>query len=125
MTYDEHLAQANRFIDDSLTLRQQGSGMLAAEAIWGAAIQAMAAVSHAQSQDGHRHPQRGGFIRNLSRQYDLSPSLESGFGAVQNRLHNHFYTGRMNPQQLDEDMEHGIVFVQQMLNIARQNRNPG
>ena len=125
MTYDEHVAQASRFIDDSFTLRQQDSGMLAAEAIWGAAIQAMAAVTHAQSQDGHRHPQRGGFIRNLSRQYDLSPSLESGFGAVQNRLHNHFYTGLLTPQQFSESMEHGIAFVRQMLDIARQNRNPG
>ena len=99
--------------------------MLAAEAIWGAAIQAMAAVSHAQSQDGHRHPQRSGFIRNLSRQYDLSPSLESGFGTAQNRLHNHFYTGLLTSQQFAESMEHGIAFVQQMLDIAQQNRNPG
>ena len=65
------------------------------------------------------------FIRNLSRQYDLSPSFESGFGTAQNRLHNHFYTGLLTSQQFAESMEHGIAFVQQMLDIAQQNRNPG
>ena len=99
--------------------------MLAAEAIWGAAIQAMSSVSHAQSQDGHRHPQRGGFILNLSRQYDLSPSLESGFRIAKDRLHNHFYTGLLNSQQLGEYLEDGVVLVRQLLDIARQNRNPG
>ncbi len=125
MTYDEHVAQANRFIADSHTLRQQGSGMLAAEAIWGAAIQAMAAVSHTRTRDDRRHPQQLDFILLLTRQYILSPSLEAGFGTVRDRLHNHFYTGRLNLQQLAENSERGIAFVQQMLNIARQNRNPG
>ena len=99
--------------------------MLAAEAIWGAAIQAMAAVSHAQSQDGHRHPQRARFIHSLSGQYKLSPTLESGFGTVKDRLHNHFYTGLLNSHQLAEYLEDGIAFVQQMMSIARQNCNPG
>ena len=125
MNYDEHVAQTNRFIDESRTLWQQDSGMLAAEAIWGAAIQAMAAVSHAQRQDGHRHPQRVRYIHNLSRQHNLSPSLEGGFGIVKDQLHNHFYTGLLNPQQLAEDMDSGISFVRQLLNIARQNRTGG
>ena len=83
----------------------------------------MAAVSHAQRQDGHRHPQRVRYIHNLSQQHNLSPSLEEGFETVKDRLHNHFYTGLLNPQQLAEYMEKGTSFVQQLLNVARQNHN--
>lgn len=125
MTYEEHLTQANKFISDSFALHEQGSGMLAAEAVWGAAIQAMGAVSHARRRDDRRHPQQLDFILRLSRQHNLSPSLEEGFETVKDRLHNHFYTGLLNPQQLAEYMEKGISFVQQLLNIARQNRNLG
>lgn len=99
--------------------------MLAAEAVWGAAIQAMAAVSHSQRQDDRRHPQQGRFIINLSHQYDLALGLATGFRTVRDRLHNHFYTGLLNPQQLAEYTESGIVFVRQLLSIARQNRNEG
>ena len=125
VTYDEHIAQVNRFISDSFTLRQQGSGMLAAESVWGAAIQAMAAIDHALTPGSQRHPQHENFIINLPQHDSLTLELRRRFRVVKNRLHNHFYTGRLTAGQFDESMESGNVLVRQLLGIAERIRNPG
>lgn len=125
VTYDEHIAQVNSFISDSFTLRQQGSGMLAAESVWGAAIQAMSAIDHALTPGSRRHPQQERFIIGLSQHDSLTLELIRGFRVVKNRLHNHFYTGRLNAWQFDEYMENGNVFVRQLLEIAERIRDPG
>ena len=125
MIYEEHLIEASRFISDSFALRQRGSGMLAAEAVWGAAIQAMAAVEHARNPGSRRHPQQERFIINLLRQHNLPPNLRQGFIIVRDRLHNHFYTGRLDALQFSEYMDRGNVFVRQLLEIAERIRNLG
>ena len=79
VTYDEHIVQVNSFISDSFTLRQQGSGMLAAESVWGAAIQAMAVIDHALIPGSRRHPQQERFIIGLSQQDSLTLELIRGF----------------------------------------------
>lgn len=81
----------------------------------------MAAVEHAHSADGRRHPQQESFVINLSQGNNLTPALGYGFGIVRDRLHNHFYTGRLNTSEFEEYMESGNVFVRQLLNIAGQN----
>ena len=125
MIYDEHIARASRFIGDSSMLQQTGSDMLAAESVWGAAIQAMAAVEHTRSRDSRRHPQEKRFIINLSQRNNLTPELGYGFDIVRDRLHNHFYTGRLNTNEFEEYMETGKVFVRQLLHIAERNSNLG
>ena len=125
VTYDEHIAQVNSFISDSFMLRRQGSGMLAAESVWGAAIQAMAVIDHALTPGSRRHPQHESFIINLSQHDSLTLELIRGFRVVKSRLHNHFYTGRLNAWQFDEYMENGNVFVRQLLDIAERIRNLG
>ena len=95
--------------------------MLAAEAVWGAAIQGMAAVSHAQGPTSGRHPQQERFIINLSHQYNLTPALGVGFRIARDRLHNHFYTGLLNAERLAEHLENGRIFVRQLLDIAGEN----
>lgn len=125
MTYEEHLIETGRFISDSFMLRQRGSGMLAAESVWGAAIQAMAAVEHARNPASRRHPQQERFIINLLRQHSLPPSLWQGFIIVRDRLHNHFYTGQLDTLQFSEYMDRGNVLVRQLLEIAERIRNPG
>lgn len=42
--------------------------------------------------------------------------------AVRNDLHNHFYTGRLNAQDLAERLAVGIAFVNTMLNLAERER---
>ena len=125
MTYEEHLIETGRFISDSFMLRQRGSGMLAAEAVWGAAIQAMAAVEHARNPSSRRHPQQERFIINLLRQHNLPPNLRQGFIIIRDRLHNHFYTGQLDTLQFSEYMDRGNVFVRQLLEIAERIRNLG
>ena len=125
VTYDEHIAQVNSFISDSFTLRQRGSGMLAAESVWGAAIQAMAVIDHALTPGSRRHPQQERFIIGLSQQDSLTLELIRGFRVVKSRLHNHFYTGRLDAWQFDEYMEKGNIFVRQLLGIAERIRNLG
>ncbi len=120
MTYNEHIAQVNRFLYESLELLRRRSDMLAAEAVWGAVIQAMAAVSHALGERGH--PRRLAFILGLEGRYNAAPRLTSGFRAAQRKLHNHFYTGRLRGQDLEEAIGQGRTLISQLLDIAEQER---
>ena len=118
MTVDEHIIQANSFISDSLALQQQGSGMLAAEAVWGAIWQAVAATSHTLGTDEQRHPRHSRAVFALFAQHNLTATFEVGFRDAKDRLHNHFYTGQLNPAQFEIFIGEGRGFVRQLLAVS-------
>ena len=118
MTVDEHIIQANSFISDSLTLQQQGSGMLAAEAVWGAVWQAFAAASHTLGTDEQRHPRHSRAVLTLFAQHNLTATLEGRFRDAKDRLHHHFYTGQLSATQFEILIEEGRGFVRQLLALA-------
>ena len=118
MTIDEHIIQANSFISDSLALQQQGSGMLAAEAVWGAVWQAVAAASHTLGADEQRHPRHSRAVLTLLERHNLTATLERGFRDARDQLHNHFYTGQLSAAALAQAIEDGRGFVRQLLALA-------
>lgn len=118
MTVDEHITQANSFISDSLALQQQGSGMLAAEAVWGAIWQAVAAISHTLGTDEQRHPRHSRAVFALFAQHNLTATFELGFRDAKDRLHNHFYTGQLSATALAGSIEDGRNFVRQLLAVS-------
>ena len=72
---------------------KEGMGMVAAEAVWGAAAQAIWAANHSLTS---RHPSRNRdrdvIISRLGDKYGLRSELDIGLKSVTNELHNHFYT---------------------------------
>ena len=118
MTVDEHVDQAHSFISDSLALQQQGSGMLAAEAVWGAAVQAIAAVSHTLGTDVRRHPRQSNAIEQLFERHNLAAAFEIDFTNARNRLHNHFYTGQLSDEEFEGAIEDGRSLVHWLLSLA-------
>ena len=118
MTIGEHIAQANSFVNDSLALQQQGSGMLAAEAVWGAVLQAVGALSHTLGTDDQRHPLRSRAIFALFEQHNLLVAFRGEFEDARDELHNHFYTGQLSAAALAESIEAGRGFVRRLLALA-------
>lgn len=118
MTVDEHITQTNNFISGSLALQQQGYGMLAAEAVWGAVVQAVVVVSHTLGTDDQRHPPHSRVIFALFEQHNLPAAFRGEFEDARDKLHNHFYTGRLSDAALWEAIEQGRSFVRQLLAVS-------
>ena len=99
-----------------------GMDMAAAECVWGAAVQV---IDAAYRQHPPRHPQnreRTLTVSLLAERYQQTNELIDGFMAVRNDLHNHFYTGRLDAQDLAERLAVGIAFVNTMLRLAERER---
>ena len=118
MTIDEHIIQANSFISDSLALQQQGSGMLAAEAVWGAVVQAVAVVSHTLGTDVRRHPLQSNAIEQLFARHNLAAAFANDFINAKDRLHNHFYTGQLNAAEFAVFIDEGRSLVRRLLAVS-------
>ena len=121
MTYQEHIEAAEIFLLAADILKEDGMGMITAEAVWGAAAQAIWAANHSLTR---RHPSgnrdRDMIISHLGDKYDLRSELDIGLKSVTNELHNHFYTGRLSETDLALHLRIGETFVNQMLDVARR-----
>jgi hypothetical protein len=118
--YHEHIEVAEAFLLAADMLQEVGMGMIAAEAVWGAAAQVIWAANHSLTP---RHPNgnrdRVAITSRLGDKYGLRSELDLGFNSVAHRLHNHFYTGRMNQQDLELHLGIGEFFVNRMIRLAR------
>ena len=120
MTYQEHILAAETFLQGEKLLSELGMTMLAAEAVWGAVIQVLDAVNH---QIGSRHTsnnqERQLIIAYLESKYGFD-NLIDDFKNVINRLHNHFYTGRLSDMDAYLSAKAGVHFVNLMIELAKR-----
>ena len=98
--------------------------MAAAEVVWGAAIQVIDATNH---QMGARHTStnrdQAQIIEYLENKYGPE-SLNAGFASVKDKLHNHFYTGRLSSEELPLHLDTGIAFVNRMIELSEMEGLP-
>ena len=98
MNYERHIAAAESFLREEGRLSNDGgAGMLSAEAVWGAAVQVINAINHAQgSRRAHvnKNYERLQIIQDMEIKYGVA--LAVGFNTVLNDLHNHFYGGHLS-----------------------------
>lgn len=124
MTYEEHISAAKSFLVAEDLLIQSEMYMVAAEVVWGATVQVIDAINH---QLGARHTSnnrnRAQIVEYMENKYGPE-SLNAGFASVKNRLHNHFYTGRLSSQELPLHLEAGIAFVNRMIELSEIEGSP-
>ena len=120
MNYERHIAAAESFLREEGRLSNDGgSGMLSAEAVWGAAVQVINAVNHAQgSRRAHvnKNYERLQIVHGLQAKYGVA--LNVGFSAALGDLHNHFYGGHLSESDLADSLMLGIGFVSTMIELA-------
>ncbi len=118
--YQEHIEAAETFLLAVDILKEAGMGMVAAEAVWGAAAQAIWAANHSLTP---RHPSRNrdrdAIISRLGDKYGLRNELDLGLKSVTGSLHNHFYTGILSDHDLELNLGIGETFVNRMIRLAR------
>ena len=125
MNYEDHVAAARTFLSAAEILSESGMGMAAAEMVWGAAVQAIDAANHrimATSRHAGVNRDRRRVVERIGRAHEVYEELVRGFGVAANWLHNHFYTGRLSPEVLEENMRLGVSFARLMLELADSSR---
>ena len=122
MNYERHIEAVQSFLREEARLAKDGgAGMLSAEAIWGAAVQVVNAVHHAQgSPRAHvnKNYERYQIIYDLEAKYGVA--LYSGFDAAIKDLHNHFYGGHLTQTDLANALMLGRDFVTAMIELAER-----
>ena len=102
MNHAEHIEVADLCLHHAPPLAESGAGVLAAEAMWGAAAHVIDAANHARGVN--RHPgsnrDRISVLRYFEEKYDLETDLINPFKFSVLRLHNHFYTARLSDVEL-------------------------
>ena len=120
MNYERHIEAAETFLREEARLSNDGgSGMLSAEAIWGATVHAINAVNHAQgSPRAHvnKNHERQQTVRGLEAKYGAA--LYGGFTTTLKDLHNHFYGGHLSETELTHSLIVGRDFVTDMIELA-------
>ena len=122
MNHAEHIEVVELCLYHAESLAESGAGILAAEAMWGAAIHAIDAINHARRVNRHagNNRDRRNILRLLEEKYDLESQLARSFMGAPTKLHNHFYTGRLSDTELEEHLEAGRAFVSTMIEISAQ-----
>ena len=121
MNYAEHIAAAESLTREAEQLPNAGgSGMLAAEAIWGATAQVVNAINHARGsrrRHANNNRERRRTITYLESKY-TNDEIRSGFEVALGKLHNHFYGGHLDEVELSESLESGREFIATMIELA-------
>ena len=120
MNHAQHIEAVDLCLYHVAPLAESGAGVLAAEAMWGAAVHVIDAVNHARRVN--RHPgsnrDRRNILRYLEEKYNLGSWLTAHFRFWLLNLHNHFYTGRLSEVDLREHLEKGRAFVATMIELS-------
>lgn len=121
MRAEEHITAAREFLAAERLLTDRWLGMIAAESMWGAAVQAIDALMHLDGQ-GHadRNRARERIIQNLIGAGVLDKERLDDFQYVLISLHNHFYTVRLSPGALAMNLRIGRGFVNSLLAAAER-----
>ena len=120
MNHEDHIAAARMFLSAAEILSGLGMGMAAAEMVWGASVHAIDAANHRMIATRHagNNRDRRRILERLERAHGAEGELVSGFRAVSSKLHNHFYTGNLSSERLEQEMRNGMLFATRMLELA-------
>ena len=124
MNYEDHVDAARMFLSAAEILSEMDMGMAAAEMVWGAAVHAIDAASHRMAITRHAgsNRDRRRVVQRMGQARGVEKEVSDGFSAVTNGLHNHFYTGRLSADELEENMRLGVSFANRMLELADSQR---
>ena len=124
MNYEGHVAAARMFLSAAEILTELDMGMAAAEMVWGAAVQAIDAASHRMAITRHAgsNRDRRRVVQRMGQARGIEEELYDSFRIVVGKLHNHFYTGRLSAEELEENMRLGVSFPNLMLELADSPR---
>ena len=125
MNYEDHVSAARMFLSAAEILSESGMGMAAAEMVWGAAVQAIDAANHsmaATTRHASANRDRRRVLQRIGRSRGIVEELYDGFRIAVSDLHNHFYTGRLPADELEESMRIGVSFARLMLELADSSR---
>ena len=125
MNYMEHIEVAEKFLDAVDILTDLGQDRVAAEVVWGAAIQAIDAANHRRTSRHAQHRERTAVVNRLQDKYGLHSELTYGFNVTRGSLHNHFYTGRLSESEIEAALVEGRRFVSAMIELAHRERADG
>ena len=119
MDYAQHIAEAHLCLASEPLLMESGSRLVAAEAIWGAAVQVIDAANHARGVNRHptNNARRTYILEQLEDEFDLGDELSNGLRVATRRLHTHFYRGHLNDDQLRTSIEEGRDFINRMIEL--------
>ena len=120
MIASEHVATARRMSDLSDRLLADNDKMLAAEALWGAAIHAVNAVAMQRNLSHGNYRRKLAAVRLLSGYPDGRTDLTEGFLMARTRLHVYFDKAHLTDQQLLASMDAVRDFVTRMLAMDGQ-----
>ena len=120
MNYEDHVATTRTFLSAAEILSEMDMGMAAAEMVWGAAVHAIDAASHRMLIPRHAgsNRDRRRIVQRVGRARGIEEELYDGFRIVVGKLHNHFYTGRLSAEELEENMRLGVSFANLILELA-------
>ena len=118
MTVEEHLATALRLMELSDQLLSDDDKILAAEALWGAAIHSVNAVAIQRGLHCGKYSHKLAAVRTLSNSLDGTLDLTGGFLTARTRLHVYFDKAHLSDRQLLDSVETVKRFVNEMLSIA-------
>ena len=124
MTEEEHVSVVEMLLETATTLSRTPSTALASgELVWGAVIHSCAVLSHRHWAGRRpRHPRQGKDLERLLTEITgdetVRASLIDGLDIAQKRPHNHFYTGQLSDERLQQYLAIGVDFSRQLLQIA-------
>ena len=123
MEADEHIRLAREFIADAVWLEARGNHRLAAEGIWGAALYAIAAGRHRRGMRHGNIREMASFAAAIAADNPRMP--ETGWQAVKDKLHNHFYTNRLSAEEAARRLAMGREFAAGLLQAAERGEQAG
>jgi len=123
MNYTQHIAEAELCLASATLLMESGSKLVAAEAVWGAAVQVINAANHARGANRHptNNPRRFYIVEQLQSRYGLDDDLGKALRGVIRQLHTHFYLGNLSDSELRESLSDGRDFVNLMIELLSQD----
>lgn len=123
MNYTQHIAESELCLASAALLMESGSKLVAAEAVWGAAVQVINAANHARGANRHptNNPRRFYVVEQLQNRYGLDADLSKALLGIIRQLHTHFYLGNLSDSELRESLSDGRDFVNLMIELLSQD----
>ena len=120
MTSGEHRATALRLLELSDRLLADDDKILAAEALWGAAIHEVNAVAILRGLPHGKYSHKLAAVRTLSSGPEGTLDLTEGFLTARTRLHVYFDKAHLTDRQLFDSVSTVKRFVRSMVRIAEE-----
>ena len=124
MNGSRHAVISHMLVETAEMLAQSSRTALAAgELLWGAACHGFAAAERHPDAPHRQSRTRRELLQVIDRlpvDQQMQRYLRDGLRSTQRRLHDNFYTGRLNDDELAYEIGVGVAFVRSLLQTASQ-----